>query len=149
MSEKDIRWEQRFSNFQKALKQLEQAVTFVRSQKNLFQENVEPSTLDNLLKQGMIQSFEYTHELAWKVIKDYAAFQGNPAVSGSRDAAREAFDMGLITNGHVWMEMIRSRNETSYTYNAVTADEIYQKIVDDYLLAFIELNQNLEARRNL
>jgi nucleotidyltransferase substrate binding protein (TIGR01987 family) len=149
MSMKDIRWEQRFSNYQKALSQLEQAVAYIRSQKDLFQENVKPSALDNLIRQGLIQSFEYTHELAWKVIKDYAAFQGNPAVSGSRDAAREAFEMGLISNGHVWMEMIRSRNETSHTYNAATAEEIYLKIVDEYLFAFIELNRNLEARRNL
>ena len=149
MSMKDIRWEQRFSNYQKALSQLEQAVAFIRSQKDLFQENVKPSALDNLIRQGLIQSFEYTHELAWKVIKDYAAFQGNPSVSGSRDAAREAFEMGLISNGHVWMEMIRSRNETSLTYNAATAEEIYLKIVNEYLFAFIELNRNLEARRNL
>lgn len=63
-----------------------------------------------LEEQGLIQAFEFTHELAWNVMKDYFADQGNISITGSRDAIREAFNKGLITDGEGWMEMIRSRN---------------------------------------
>ena len=72
--------------------------------------------LFELEKQGLIQTFEFTHELAWNVMKDYFAWQGNPAITGSRDTAREAFQKGLIEDGEGWMEMIKSRNQTSHTY---------------------------------
>ena len=69
-----------------------------------------------MIKEGLIQRFEYTHELAWNVMKDYAVYQGNSNVGGSRDASREAFQMNLVTDGQVWMDMISSRNKTSHTY---------------------------------
>lgn len=153
MTNQDIRWEQRFNNFLKALSQLEKSVKFIRQ---CFLEHSDSAETDdfaeiqnNLLKQGLIQSFEFTHELAWKVIKDYAEFQGNNSISGSRDAAREGFSMGLISNGEVWMEMIYSRNATSHTYNEDIAEGIYGKIISDYLQAFLELKVKLEEiKRN-
>ena len=73
-------------------------------------------------------------------MKDYFAYQGNPALTGSRDAAREAFNKGLVENGEGWMEMIRSRNQTSHTYNEKVAEEIAGRIVSLYhelFLAFL------------
>lgn len=151
MTEQDIRWQQRFSNFNKALKKLEEAVTYIKSNYNLDANNVEEeldTTLDDLIKQGLIQNFEYTHELAWNVIKDYAQFQGNGEIRGSRDAAREGFAMGLIENGYVWMEMIQSRNGTSHTYDEETASEIFAKIINDYLPAFIAFGEKMESIRS-
>src|SRR5690606_27761039 len=91
--EQDIRWKQRFSNFVIALRKLSQAVEYIRH--NLIDED-EPMddddlgfVLDEIIKEGLIQRFEYTHELAWNVMKDYAAYQGNTDVGGSRDATRE------------------------------------------------------------
>jgi nucleotidyltransferase substrate binding protein (TIGR01987 family) len=118
----DIRWIQRLSNFSRALKQLESAVD-LSSQKNL----------SDLEKQGLIQAFEYTHELAWNVMKDYFDYQGAAdLITGSRDATREAFQKGLITNGSEWMEMIVSRNKTSHTYNLNVAEDIVNKILTSY-----------------
>ena len=118
----DIRWIQRLSNFSRALKQLESAVD-LSSQKNL----------SDLEKQGLIQAFEYTHELAWNVMKDYFDYQGAAElITGSRDATREAFQKGLITNGSEWMEMIVSRNKTSHTYNLNVAEDIVNKILTSY-----------------
>jgi nucleotidyltransferase substrate binding protein (TIGR01987 family) len=85
--------------------------------------------LSDLEKQGVIQAFEFTHELAWNVMKDYFSWQGNPNITGSRDAIREAFNKGLITEGDGWMEMIKSRNQTSHTYNKLVANEIVEKIL--------------------
>lgn len=149
--EQDVRWEQRFSNFIKALYKLSQAVDYINQN---FKNDDEvdsadlSSTLDEIIKEGLIQRFEYTHELAWNVMRDYAAYQGNPNVGGSRDATREAFQLQLISDGNCWMDMIGSRNQTSHTYNAETANEIYFKILKDYYPAFLEFQKNMEAKRS-
>ena len=150
--EPDIRWKQRFSNFVRALHKLSQAVEYI---KHNFMEEDDPIdegdlgfVLDEMIKEGLIQRFEYTHELAWNVMKDYAAYQGNANVGGSRDATREAFQLKLISNGKVWMDMIGSRNKTSHTYNEETADEIYSRILNEYYPAFLEFQKNMEAKRS-
>ncbi len=132
MEKKDIRWQQRFSNFQRAYDQLRQAVLLSEQRK-----------LSDLEKQGLIQAFEFTHEIAWNVIKDYFEDQGNNSITGSKDAAREAFQKGLITDGGSWMEMVKSRNLTSHTYNQKVAEDIvvnvctkYKKAFDDFELVF-------------
>ena len=133
MVDQDIRWQQRFQNYSIALRQLESAVQLA-----------EQKSLSDLEKQGMIQAFEFTHELAWNVIKDYFEFQGNPSIAGSRDASREAFQKGLIVDGNIWMEMIKSRNQTSHAYNKKIANEIVDKIQKNYFPAFIELENKMK-----
>lgn len=146
----DIRWQQRFSNFRKALSKLSQSVEFIKlnAQKgnSRFEENNLASVLDELIKEGLIQRFEYTHELAWNVMKDYAIYQGNNNVGGSRDATREAFQLQLISDGQVWMEMINSRNKTSHTYDQETADDIYFKILNEYFPAFIAFENKMQSK---
>ena len=88
--EQDIRWQQRFSNYRKALARLTQAVEIMQ------QHETAGNELEALLQEGLIQRFEYTHELAWKVMKDYAEYQGYTDIRGSRDAIRKALEMGLI-----------------------------------------------------
>lgn len=133
MSQQDIRWKQRLSNFQPALKQLEAAVQLAQQRE-----------LSDLEKQGMIQAFEFTHELAWNVMKDYFDYQGAAIlVTGSRDATREAFSRGLILDGNQWMEMIKSRNQTSHTYNKNVANDIVMRIKNDYLKLFAEFNKKM------
>ena len=99
--------------------------------------------LSKLEQQGLIQGFEFTHELAWKTLKDFLEYRGISGVIGSRDAARVAFREGLVTEGFVWMEMIKSRNLTSHTYREEVANDIARKVVDQYLMAFIELKEIL------
>lgn len=150
--EQDIRWEQRFSNFVKALRKLSQAVEYIKHNFIDEDEPIDDSdlgyVLDEMIKEGLIQRFEYTHELAWNVMKDYATFQGNTNVGGSRDATREAFQLKLVFDGRIWMDMIGSRNKTSHTYNEETADEIYSKIMNEYYPAFLEFQKNMEAKRS-
>lgn len=150
-AEKEMRWEQRFSNFSKALRKLTQAVEFIKYNRldagNRDDDNESGHVLDEMLKEGLIQRFEYTHELAWKVMKDYATYQGNSNIGGSRDATREAFQIGLISNGEIWMDMIGSRNKTSHTYHDETADEIYFKILSDYHPAFLAFYVNMDSKR--
>jgi nucleotidyltransferase substrate binding protein (TIGR01987 family) len=145
----DIRWHQRFSNYRKALRKLNQAVEVIRLNMGDEEEVEEDKeAIDEMLKEGLIQRFEYTHELAWNVMKDFAEYQGNTNIKGSRDATREAFKMGLITKADEWMDMLKSRNDTSHTYNSDTADEIYNKIVNTYQALFIEFEGKMEALRS-
>lgn len=150
--EQDIRCEQRFSNFVRALNKLSQAVKYPGNNyihiKEPFEDSESGNVLDEIIKDGLIHRFEYTHELAWNVMTDYAKYQGNSNVGGSRDATREAFQLHLISDGNVWMDMIGNRNKTSHTYNEETSEEIYSKIVMDYYPAFIEFKQNMEAKRS-
>jgi len=129
MTNQDIRWQQRFSNYQRAFAQLSR-----------FMERTE---LNELEQQGLIQAFEYTHELAWNTLKDFLADSGNTNIYGSKDATREAFSTGLISDGDIWMDMIKSRNLTSHTYNEEVANEIVANIVDAYFTAFGALEATL------
>lgn len=131
MQNQDIRWEQRFKNYQKALRQLDKFL----KQKNL----------NDLEEQGLIQAFEYTYELSWNVIKDYLNFQGITEIIGSRDAFRMAFNRDLIEEGHIWMDMIESRIKSLHTYNEEVVKEILIKIRENYFDQFIQLENKLKS----
>lgn len=128
----DIRWKQRFSNYEKALSQL--------------QEGIENNGADpiNIIKEGIIQRFEFTHELAWKVLKDYLLYEGIQNVTGSRSTIKEAFKIGLISDGQRWMDMIESRNNTVHTYNEKILEVEYDKIVNHYFPLFIGLKDKMK-----
>lgn len=132
MCSKDIRWIQRFNNYDNALGQLLEAVNLSRQRE-----------LSRLEKQGLIQVFEYTHELAWKVLKDFLEDRGIQNIYGSRDASREAFKAGLIINGEIWMDMIKSRNQTTHTYSESTVLEIVEAITNFYAAEFDTLRTRL------
>jgi nucleotidyltransferase substrate binding protein (TIGR01987 family) len=128
----DIRWKQRFDNFQRALKQLQMALALMDERE-----------LTDLEKQGVIQAFEYNYELAWNVIKDFYQYQGAISIQGSRDAFNLAFERGLISDGDVWMDMIKKRQLTTHTYNDDTSQEVLQAIVDEYYFQFDALKNAL------
>lgn len=133
MSQQDIRWIQRFHHFNQALAQLMEAVELSKKR-----------ALSKLERQGVIQSFEYTHELAWNVLKDFLESRGVQDLYGSRDVSREAFKSGLIKNGESWMNMIKSRNQTTHTYNESTAEEIFNLIVSSYFAEYVALKETFE-----
>lgn len=128
----DIRWKQRFANYQSALSQLTKFI--------------DKGELNELEELGLIQAFEYTHELAWNVLRDYLLEKGHQNIHGSKDASRTAFKLELIKDGDSWMDMIRDRNRTSHTYNQETADSIANNIKQRFFGLFVELRDTL---RNL
>ena len=130
-NKQDIRWIQRFDNYRKALAKLSVAVNMLESATELGEE------IDDLLKEGLIQRFEYTHELAWKVMKDYAEYQGISAIKGSRDAIRHALQMELIRD-RVWMDTIEARNLTSHNYDEDTVQGVYDSIMNQYHKLFLD-----------
>ncbi|MCE6991428.1 nucleotidyltransferase substrate binding protein [Dyadobacter sp. CY323] len=149
MNEQDIRWEQRFNNYLKALHKLDQAVSKIKKDYPSDEAgNIdEDDFLDDIIKEGLIQRFEYTHELAWNVMKDFLLHEGDIKVLGSKDATRAAFAADLIEDGELWMEMVKSRNQTSHTYNEGTADAIFERILEEYLPAFLAFKSTMEEKR--
>jgi len=132
---KDIRRIQRFDNYCKALNQLTRFI--------------EKGELNDLEEQGLIQSFEYNHELAWETLKDFLEFKGATTLFGSKDVSREAFKLGLLgdreQDGMTWLDMIEKRNLTSHTYHEKTAKEIVNAIQNGYFDAFVALRERLQA----
>ena len=129
----DIRWIQRFSNYKKAFKNLQDAVELASERE-----------LSNLEKQGMIQAFEFTYELAWNTIKDFFEYKGETDILGSRDAFQLAFKRGLVANGKDLLSTIKSRQLSSHTYHEEYADKIYNDIMTKYCAVFGELKARLE-----
>jgi nucleotidyltransferase substrate binding protein (TIGR01987 family) len=128
----DIRWIQRLSNYSKALGRLKAALELDATR-----------PLSDLEKQGLIQAFEFTHELAWNTIKDFYEYQGETELQGSRDVARLAFRRGLVESGEIWMDMIKSRNRTSHTYDEKIAEGIVSDVRSRYFQEFVLLEERL------
>lgn len=133
MSSPDIRWIQRFDNFQRGYAPLRRAAVLAGERK-----------LSELEQQGLIQAFEFTHELAWNKLKDFLESNGVTELYGSVKATRAAFARGLIENGEAWMEMIKSRNQTVHAYDQATADQIAVAILTNYVVEFGKLERRLE-----
>lgn len=134
MMNEDIRWKQRFANYRIALQQLTKFI--------------EKDELNELEEQGLIQAFEYTHELAWNVLRDYLLDKGHQNIHGSRDATREAFKLDLISDGDSWMDMIGDRNRTLHSYNLETAEAIADNITDRFFTLFVELEETMQDLLN-
>lgn len=115
---KDIRWKQRFENFDKSYKLLNKYAK-------------QPITTE-LERAGIIQFFEMTFELAWKVLKDYLDAQ-EYLVKSPRETVKQAFQIGLIDNGHVWMDALSNRNLTTHTYDEELANKMTNEIITMYL----------------
>ncbi|MBN1592793.1 MAG: nucleotidyltransferase substrate binding protein [Candidatus Coatesbacteria bacterium] len=130
MTAQDIRWIQRFNHFKSALSQLSKFI--------------EKGDLNELEQQGLIQAFEYTHELAWNTLKDFLEGRGGGNLYGSRDTTRLAFRRGVIENGEAWMEMIKDRNLTSHTYNEDVASKIAANVLGIYFAEFQAFGATME-----
>ena len=129
----DIRWIQRFDNYARALRTLRNATELAAQR-----------PLSELEMQGLIQVFEFTHELAWNLLKDFLEAQGIAGLIGSRDAIRSAFKNGLLADGETWMEMIKARNLSSHTYQLELANRLAAEILQRFYPAFVALEQKMQ-----
>ncbi len=92
----------------------------------------------------MIQAFEFTHELAWKTLKDFLESRGYKDIFGFKDTTRLAFKTELIQNGENWMNMIKARNMTSHTYNEEPANEITNNVKNFYYNELKKLQEKFQ-----
>lgn len=113
------RWKERFENICKALYQLETA---------LQQEN-----FSILEKDGVIQRFEFTMELAWKTMQDILNSRGYADLKGAKPVIKQAFRDGIIKDGQQWINMLEDRNKSTHLYDETLALEIFDKIQLRYL----------------
>lgn len=123
----DIRWKQRFQNYQKAVAQLKTALKI--------------HSPDDMQKQGIIQCFEYTFELAWKTMQDFMRYRWGHDIKGPRPVLEQAFQDDIITDGITWFDMLKSRNLTAHLYDEAVVEKIYHKVVNQYAALFITLEQ--------
>jgi len=129
------RWEQKLISYRKALSRLAEVVNVAKNRQ-----------LNDFEADGMIQRFEFTFELAWKLMKSYAEYQGtDKEIMGSRDAVRWAFENKLISDSDVWMEMIKRRNDTSHTYDEDTAADVVLRVKDSYFQAFVSFFEKMKT----
>lgn len=122
--DRQIRFKQRFANFKKALTLLSQAIAL--------------KDYSDLEKEGLVQRFEFTFELAWKTLRDLLESKG-VEVRFPRDAIKEAFAAGLLENGELWLEMLDNRNLLSHTYQEELAKLAFSNIKERYYDAIVQL----------
>lgn len=134
MENDDIRWKQRFQNFEKSLQYLEQALNIP-----------EP---DIIQKAGLIQFFEMSFELAWNVLKDYLEEQGFVEIKSPRSALKKSFETGLIPDGHSWMKLLEDRNITSHAYDEATVEMITRLVRQKYYPLLKQLYDTLNSKQH-
>ena len=118
----EIRWQHRFTNFSRAFFLLQEAL----------EDGVE--ALNELEREGVIQRFEYTFELAWNTLKDRMDYDGVAlATVTPRNVIREAFQARLIGDGEAWIDMLNDRNLMSHTYDSTRFEQVIRNIICRYL----------------
>ena len=131
----DIRWKQRFQNFDRAFVLLREAVEGT------------PEMLSPLEKEGVVQRFEYTFELAWKTLKDYLEEGGLVIVPVTpRQVIKDAFAAKVISDGDVWIRMLDNRNLLSHTYDFSVFEHAVKAISEHYLPAMAKLHKSFAEK---
>jgi len=135
--ETDIRWVQRLNNFTKALNKIREALENISS----------TAELSDLEKEGLIQRFEYTYELAWKTLKDLLEYKGYTDVKSPNEVLKQGFADGYIQNHDQWRLMQRARNITSHIYDEQEALNITEEISKVYFRLLEALNKKLQEEK--
>lgn len=128
--DKDVRWKQRFQNFERVFLFLKKAAAL--------------GAYDELQGAGLVQSFEFTFELGWKTLKDYLQAQGMD-VQYPREVIKQSFSSGLIENGTLWIQMLDKRNELTHTYNQEQAKRAIASIREIYFPLLEQVYTSLKS----
>ena len=126
------RWQQRLKDFEKSAARLKEAAS--------------KKEFSDLEKDGVIQRFEFTFELAWKTLKDYLESQGFSGIASPKKALQKSFSMDLASDGNVWINMLEDRNRMSHLYSRAASETIFQNIKKYYVPAIDELAANLKKQ---
>ena len=98
----------------------------------------------SIVRDGVIQRFEFTTELAWKATREYLMDQGFVDINSPKLVMKEAFSFGLITDDNIWIQILNDRNLTSHIYKEEIADEICERIIKTYFQEFKALSKRLK-----
>ena len=135
MSEKelDIRWQQRLSNLASACRLLTEV--------DQYDELSTPA----IIREGFVQRFEITFDLAWKTLKDYLDYQGIPVQPTPRAVVKEAFAVGVIKDGEQFIQMLGTRNVMSHRYDEEAFNETFRLIKHGYARTLSVLVDDLQS----
>ena len=101
---------------------------------------------DDLLRDGVIQRFEFTFELAWKTLKAVFEDEGLTGLNSPKTVLREAFAAGLINDDELWLSMLSDRNSTAHIYSEQLAIEICHHIQRKYVVELVNLLEKIKIR---
>ena len=136
ISSQDIRWKQRFQHYEKAFKRLSRAIEVVKSAPD-----------DDLLQSGLVQTYEYTFELAWKTLKDYLTLEGFE-VRSPRETIRQGFQSGYIMNGEDWLQALADRNLTTHIYDNEIIIRVLNGIFERYFFLLQDFYVSFKEKAN-
>lgn len=131
MNLKDVRWKQRYQNFKKSFDLLD---NYIKQEK-----------YSEIERAGIIQFFEMTFELSWKVMKDYLENQGF-VINSPRETIKQAFQADIISNGEKWIDALTDRNLTVHAYDEIKAEQILEKIKTSYYPLLKNLDEFLKTK---
>ncbi len=137
MNEIQPRWIERLTTFKNAIARLCEIVDIYKQR-----------PLNSFENDSLIKRFEFTYEMAWKLMMSYEKENGITELMGSKDVVRRAFAMSLIENGETWLEMIDDRNKTSHLYDEEMAEDVIDDIVHTYYPLFLELRNKMDVLAN-
>lgn len=129
----EIRWQQRFQNFENAFNTLTRIIS-----------RFESTPDDEVVKMALVQAFEFSYELAWNCMKDFLENEGFTEVKNSKQAIRTAFQAELILDAEGWMTAIQKRNLASHSYNDIILEETVEYIKDEFYPIVSKLYQDLK-----
>ncbi|MES2662352.1 MAG: HI0074 family nucleotidyltransferase substrate-binding subunit [Pseudomonadota bacterium] len=131
MDSPDIRWKQRFQQYEKAFVLLKEAIAIKH--------------LSKIERAGLIQCFEMALELGWKLLKDFQEAEGF-TIKTPRESIKQAFQANIIEHGHDWLDALEDRNLTSHVYQEKIALEVENKIRTKYYLLLENLYKNFKVK---
>lgn len=135
MEIQDIRWKQRFQNFEKVFLRLQEAV--------------HKQELNELERNGLIQRFELTIDLAWKVLKDYLEEKGFAFKPSPKDTCRLAQESGYIDYAQELIDGIDIRNDLSHDYSGEKFEKSEQRVRTEVFPALAELYAFFNRENNV
>ena len=131
---REVRWHYRFRNFSRAYTLLREAM------------ERDIAELNELEREGVIQRFEYTFELAWNTLKDRLEYGGIVLTEVTpRNVIRQACAARLIADAEIWMDMLTDRNLMSHTYDFARFEAVIGSIRSRYLAVLDVLYLRLGA----
>ncbi len=128
------RFLERLENYRKALKNINDVCDCIKE-----------NGLNNIYIMALVQAFEMSFELAWKVLKDYLEFEGIK-VDTPRETIKTAFLRNIVPDGDLWIEMLEARNKTSHTYREELALVVANEIIEKYLFLLNQLEKILSGK---
>lgn len=121
----------KIENFLRAVTRLKEAV-------NEYSKNSE----NDLLRDGLIQRFEFTFELSWKAMKEYMIDQGvKNEMQFPKQILKSAYENHIINNEIVWIDMLEARNSTSHIYDDRAAKRVGDNICKSFVVELTELEK--------